>query len=403
MAYKFQDELTQRAEQFIASLRQAEIDGAIVPNSFRDYTVKVAIRKAGQFFGNANLFYSPTKDRFSLKAHELKDASIVPDMERCWDRIDFPGSTADTNPVGSVPHGLQVYVDGSFIDGKIGYAFVVLQDGTLAHEHWGQVQDNWLLDMRQVGGEIKAVLEAIAWCQDHSIKEAEIFYDYAGLELWATGQWEAKKPATQKYARLAAEWPVAVHWRKIESHTGDHWNERADELAKKGALQQQKETPINQDPMATAQDKAREFIDFLAQQGIAATFKGIMNGQFARIGFPKFAGQMDIYHTKRRPLASPYIYGIANQAHATQIEHLWKEFLATEDTPPPPPDLLAETRYYLQILEPFGDCDFDFVDLDQALQKAFQKLNRPYPAGDLVRHDFTALHDLFVSLKQEEL
>ena len=403
MAYKFQDELTQRAEQFITSLRQAGIDGAIVPNSFRDYSVKVTIRKAGQFFGNANLFYSPTKDRFSLKTHELKDASIVPDLERCWDRNVSAASNNDSDPAGTVQGGLQVYVDGSFIDGKIGYAFVVVQDGAVAHEHCGQVRDNWLLDMHQVGGEIKAVLEAIAWCQDRSIKEAEILYDFAGLELWATGQWEAKKPATQKYARFAAEWPVAVRWRKIESHTGDHWNERADELAKKGALQQKKETPINQDPMATVQDKAREFIDFLAQQGIAATYIGILNGQFARIGFDKFAGHMDIYNTKKRPLASPYIHGVANQARSAQIEHLWKDFLATGDMPPAPPDLLAEARHYLQILEPFGDCDFDFVDLDQALQKAFQKLNRPYPAGDLVRHDFTALHDLFVSLKQEEL
>lgn len=258
MAYKFQDALTQRAEQFIASLRQAGIDGAIVPNSFRDYSVKVSIRKADQFFGNANLFYSPTKDRFSLKTHELKDASIVPDLERCWDRIDFVGSTADAKPVGGVPHGPQVYVDGSFIDGKIGYAFVVLQDGAVVHEHCGQVQDDWLLDMRQVGGEIKAVLEAIAWCQDHSIKEAEIFYDYAGLELWATGQWEARKPATQRYARFAAEWPVAIRWRKIESHTGDRWNERADELAKKSALQQQMEMPNAVDPLAIVQDTAQK-------------------------------------------------------------------------------------------------------------------------------------------------
>lgn len=402
MAYKFQDELTQRAEQFIASLRQAGIDGAIVPNSFRDYAVKVSIRKTGQFFGNANLFYSPTKDRFSLKTHELKDGSIVPDLERCWNQFDLPESISDTEST-SATAGYQIYVDGSFMEGKIGYAFIVLQGGKVIHEHCGQVQDDWLLDMHQVGGEIKAVLEAVAWCRDHSIKKVDIFYDYAGLELWATGQWAAKKPATQKYARFAAEWPVAVHWRKIESHTGDHWNERADELAKKGALQQKKETPINQDPMAPVQDKAREFIDFLAQQGIAATYKGIMNGQYARIGFDKFEGQMDIYSTKKRPLASPYIHGVANQARAAQIEHLWKDFLATDDMPPAPPDPLAEARHYLQILELFGDCDFDFVDLDQALQKAFQKLNRPYPAGDLVRHDFTALHDLFVSLKQEEL
>ena len=402
MAYKFQEELTQRAEQFIASLRQAGIDGAIVPNSFRDYSVKVSIRKAGQFFGNANLFYSPTKDRFSLKTHELKDASIVPELERCWDLNDFASSTADAKPVGSVPHGLQVYVDGSFIDGKIGYAFVVLQDGAVVHEHCGQVQDDWLLDMHQVGGEIKAVLEAIAWCAVQGIKAATVCYDYAGIEHWVTGQWTAAKPATRRYTQMAAKWPVAVRWHKVQSHSGDRWNNYVDKLAKKGALQQQKEMPSDIDPLAVVQDTAQEFIDFLAQQGIAATFKGIMNGQFARIGFVKFAGQMDIYNTKKRQLFSPYIHGIANQAYAARIEKLWMEFLAIEDTPPPPPDLLlAEARYYLQILEPFGDCDFDFVDLDQSLRKVSQERNRPYPPGDAIRHNFTALHNFFLSLKQE--
>lgn len=400
MAHKFQEELTQRAEQFIASLRQAGIDGAIVPNSFRDYTVKVSIRKAGQFFGNANLFYSPTKDRFSLKTHELKDASIVPDLERCWDQIDSPGSTAETNPVGGAPHGLQVYVDGSFIDGKIGYAFVILQNGAVVHEHYGQVQDDWLLDMHQVGGEIKAVLDAIAWCQDHSIMEAEILYDFAGLELWATGQWEAKKPATQKYARFAAEWPVAVRWRKIESHTGDHWNERADELAKKGTLQQKKETLINQDPMATVQDKAREFIDFVAQRGIAVTYKGIMNGQFARIGFDKFAGYMDIYNTKARSLNNPYIHGFTSQTFVIELKEIWREFL-TPGVSPPGVDRLAEVRYYYEALEPYSDCDFEFADLDQALRRAFRALKQPYPAADSASHDFAMLRDLFMSLQQE--
>ncbi len=399
MAYKFQNELIQQAEQYIAALRQAEIIAAIVPNSLRDYTVKVSIRMAGRSFGNANLYYSSAKDRFSLKTHELKDASIVSDLERCWDRIDSTVSTDDASPANDLPAGHHIYVDGSYIDGNIGYAFVALEEGEVVHEQFAQVQDDWLQDMHQIGGEIKAVLEAIAWCQDCGIKKAAVIYDYSGLERWVTGEWAARKPATQKYVRIASNWPITVTWHKTESHTGDRWNERADELAKQGALQQQSGTSPDKDPIAVVQDKTSEFIDFLAEQNIPASFKGMVNGQFARIDFASIAGHMDIYSTKSRSLDRPYIHGIADPAFVSELERLWRDFLKGDSPVIEPPDPLAEVKYYYRALEPYHDCDFAFGDLDRALQRAYQTLSITYPNG--ANQDFAVLRDLFMTLQKE--
>jgi ribonuclease HI len=62
----------------------------------------------------------------------------------------------------------------------------------------------------------------------------DIFYDYAGVENWATKRWQAKNEFTQAYAAFVRESGIRVYWHKVKSHSGDYWNDRADELAKQG-------------------------------------------------------------------------------------------------------------------------------------------------------------------------
>src|SRR5215216_6821057 len=84
MAYKFEDKLRRRAEQFIEQIKAADFRGVVVEDSFRDYTVKVAISSNGADLGKVNLYYSPRSDSFSLKTHGLKDESIRARLEECW-------------------------------------------------------------------------------------------------------------------------------------------------------------------------------------------------------------------------------------------------------------------------------------------------------------------------------
>src|SRR5215212_4528550 len=110
MAYKFQDKLRARALALIETLMQADITGNIVPDSYRDYTVKIAISIRGNDYGNAALYYSPNKNAFSLKTHELKDKSILARLEQCWHGEPKPAARI-SKPIA---RGYELYVDGSY-------------------------------------------------------------------------------------------------------------------------------------------------------------------------------------------------------------------------------------------------------------------------------------------------
>ena len=132
-------------------------------------------------------------------------------------------------------HQFEIYVDGSFINGATGYGAVVLRDGEVVDELSGAVDASEVNDTRQVAGELAAVKEALNWCLEHSVKEVSIYYDYLGIEKWATGQWKRNQPLTKEYARFVGACPIRIHWHKVDSHTGNRWNDRADLLAKQGA------------------------------------------------------------------------------------------------------------------------------------------------------------------------
>jgi ribonuclease HI len=398
MPYKCEEELRQGAERFIKVLGEAGIDGAIIPGSARDYTLKVSIERGGHSFGHVNLYYSPKKDGFSMKTHELAEKAISPDLEACWERSFSLGQAA---PIAkATATGCQIYVDGSCIDDAIGYGLVILKDDQIVAEFCGPLKDNVAQDMRQVGGELQAVYEAIAWCQANGVEEVTLFYDYAGIEKWATGEWQANKPATQAYAQSARNWPVIVHWRKVDSHSGNRWNDRADQLAKQGTTQGQIAPQQKQDPLDELGEKVTIFIEFLRQQEMIASFQGLVNNQFARILIGPGQGIVDVYNTPKRPLSRPYLHDFRDPAVQSKVESLWQASLlggsvkrAQKD------DILRGVSYYYEILKPYRDCEFDFIELASALDRACRQMQRLNADVKLSRYDFNRLEALYFDLK----
>ncbi len=88
--------------------------------------------------------------------------------------------------------------------------------------------------LRNVTGEMLGAMNAVKWSLEHGYTAVDIRYDYMGIEMWATGGWKAKNPLTQKYAEYmqknAAK--IKITFKKIAAHTGDKYNEEADQLAK---------------------------------------------------------------------------------------------------------------------------------------------------------------------------
>lgn len=128
------------------------------------------------------------------------------------------------------------YVDGSF-DEKIGkYSFgciMLLPSGEIIRES-GNGDNPESIALRNVTGEMLGAMFAVKWSIVNRYSSIKICYDYSGIEMWAVGQWKAKTDLTKKYADFMKNNSknIEISFQKIESHTGNKYNEEADRLAK---------------------------------------------------------------------------------------------------------------------------------------------------------------------------
>lgn len=140
------------------------------------------------------------------------------------------------NPDMPMAGQIIAYVDGSFEVslGRYAYGCVILTpEGEIIRKSGGGNEPE-AAALRNVTGEMLGAMNAVKWSLEHGYTAVDIRYDYMGIEMWATGGWKAKNPLTQKYAEYmqknAAK--IKITFKKIAAHTGDKYNEEADQLAK---------------------------------------------------------------------------------------------------------------------------------------------------------------------------
>ncbi|MCX7772516.1 MAG: RimK family alpha-L-glutamate ligase [Clostridia bacterium] len=258
MAYICEQELMAIYKALEPKLRASGIQTEVA--LVRDYLLKLALSDNGSKLGKLVIDYSPKKQAHSYrKDSDLSEDQFVrilgilgaevPQKARAEissaqkAKSNDPSATPKSKTVelsaykdtSGIRH--QAYVDGSFIQGSVGYGAVILEDQQVVAEIFGSVDSPDAFQSRQVGGEIQAVIEVLEWCKKKCVKEIAIFYDFQNIEKWATGQYRANTPMTMAYKQYIDQCPVAITWVKVQSHTGVALNDKADELAKKGALQ----------------------------------------------------------------------------------------------------------------------------------------------------------------------
>lgn len=134
-------------------------------------------------------------------------------------------------------NGLLAYVDGSYnIKTKeYGYGCVLIEGQQIIKKIYGKGNQAELAKMRNVSGEILGCLAALEYAVNNEYKQICIYYDYEGIEKWATGIWKTNKEATKKYAQMVQNLKnkIDIHFIKVLAHSGDVYNEMADQLAKK--------------------------------------------------------------------------------------------------------------------------------------------------------------------------
>lgn len=135
----------------------------------------------------------------------------------------------------------QIYVDGSYSqkNNQYGWGYVVTVEGKSIYSRYGSGNNEAYLSQRQIGGEVVAVLQALDYAIYKGFKTVEVCYDYEGIEKWITGEWSTKSPIAIAYKHHFdnKKEKIDVRFRKVDAHTEDYFNERADLLAKKGAKQ----------------------------------------------------------------------------------------------------------------------------------------------------------------------
>ena len=133
--------------------------------------------------------------------------------------------------------GLLVYVDGSFNahTKEYGYGCVVIENQKVVKEMYGKGSHEDYVSMRNVSGEIFGCQVAIEYAIAQGYPRVYIYYDYEGIEKWAIGAWKTNKIGTIAYAKKIKEFrqQIEIHFIKVLAHSGDIYNERADQLAKK--------------------------------------------------------------------------------------------------------------------------------------------------------------------------
>lgn len=145
---------------------------------------------------------------------------------------------SDKKEMPQMEHGLIAYVDGSFNAKKkvYGYGAVLIDGQQVIKCLYGHGDNEECISSRNVAGEILGALAAVKYAVEHPEYDGVvIYYDYMGIEKWAIGEWKANKKLTQYYADKMAKYrkQLPIVFMKVEAHTGDFYNEQADQLAKK--------------------------------------------------------------------------------------------------------------------------------------------------------------------------
>lgn len=142
----------------------------------------------------------------------------------------------DETPV-FVEGGLIAYVDGSYNQKtrEYGYGCVLIDGQQVILKVNGKGSHPDYVGMRNVAGEIAGAHQAICYAIEHHYPMICIYYDYEGIEKWANHIWKANKAGTKAYQDFIQEsrQKIDIYFMKVLAHSGDLYNEMADQLAKK--------------------------------------------------------------------------------------------------------------------------------------------------------------------------
>lgn len=132
-----------------------------------------------------------------------------------------------------------IYVDGSYelSTKRYAYGLVVVHKGEEVYSEC-EAQKGEYSSMRNVAGEVLGAMKAMTYAREKGYRNLVLYFDYQGIESWALGTWKRNNDLTRGYHEFyqSMKEDLTVKFRKVKGHSGDRYNDRADELAKEAFL-----------------------------------------------------------------------------------------------------------------------------------------------------------------------
>ncbi|GMU87526.1 MAG: hypothetical protein AMXMBFR48_27670 [Ignavibacteriales bacterium] len=241
MKYTNENEIRRGADICVQSLNNNGFSAFILGDTLREFSIKIGL-VAEQPLGNIVVYYSPKKKKYSLVTSEISFPGVAEKVhELCLPLLNQVLSfeqpqVEEPAHIARIP---ELYVDGSYREGKTAYAFALVQENQVTHSSSGIMKAEDVDGTRQIAGELEAIIQGLEWCKKHQIKEVRICHDLINSQKWATGEFKANNPVTKRYVSYIQQTPVHIRWKKVLAHSGVQYNELVDRLAteafKKGA------------------------------------------------------------------------------------------------------------------------------------------------------------------------
>lgn len=132
---------------------------------------------------------------------------------------------------------LHIYVDGSYniSTERYSYGVVAVRDNVVEYIDSDSSKDSSKSNIRQIAGELEGAIKGVEYALNKGDKKVVIFHDYEGVSHHATGFWERREKSSVEYYNRMNELissGIEVIFVKVDSHTGDLFNELVDEKCK---------------------------------------------------------------------------------------------------------------------------------------------------------------------------
>lgn len=135
----------------------------------------------------------------------------------------------------SNPNNHIYYVDGSYLNGIIGWGFVHVKNREVLDKKCGGIVPTPGTS-RNITGELESAKMAIRDALSNGLKEIYIVNDYQGISSYITGAWKPDKQESKDYTNWvnSVKDKISIKFVKVKGHTNNIFNDMVDEMAKLG-------------------------------------------------------------------------------------------------------------------------------------------------------------------------